>query len=396
MQLLVVMEDYPLPMRTGSTIVGFNTLRQLSARHDIDLMCFRPEGDFMALGLNIRDVHLIQCATPNPISRFCRRLLFWVSPRFDFRGDRGFRNAIDAHVRARSHDAILLFGLGSIKHCPPHLLHRAAVNMEDAQSLRIGRMARLPVWSARSRLKLRMVAWLTRRYERAFLPRMGKVLLLSRRDIEDMGAEGKYPSLEYVPYGVVTRDATDITSYSSRKRAIVYSGNMFHPPNVDGALFFLNEIFTRVLREEPEAILWIVGADPDERIIKAASAYGASVKVTGRVANLTSYLATALVSICPVRLHIGVQTKVLESLSLGTPVVTTSAGNRGIGGTSGVHLHVEDDAERFATRVCELLAGKNWEKLSTEGRTFAESNFSWEGSARILESHLMAMAGREA
>lgn len=257
-------------------------------------------------------------------------------------------------------------------------------------------MARLPVWSSIKRLKLRIVAWLTLRYERAVLPRMGNVFLLSRKDIEDIREQGQYPRLAYVPYGVRRRASNEIVAYSARSKAIVYSGNMFHPPNVDGALFFLNEIFPLILKEEPLAVLWIVGADPDERIVLAAKAFQSSVQITGRVNDLAGYLASAVVSVCPVRLHIGVQTKVLESLSLGTPVVTTSAGNRGVGGTSGVHLHVEDDVNLFAARVCELFRGERWDVLSAQGRAFTEENFSWERSARELEMHLLATTGESA
>ena len=99
-------------------------------------------------------------------------------------------------------------------------------------------------------------------------------------------------------------------------------------------------------------------------------------------------------SICPVRLKIGVQTKILEALSLGTPVVTTSAGNSGIEGRSGCHFRIEDDPQQFANRVVELLQGIGWSKLSEEGRWLVEREFSWEGSNVQLERYLEAVISK--
>jgi glycosyltransferase involved in cell wall biosynthesis len=394
MNLLVVMENYPLPMRAGGAIVGYNTILQLARQHKIDFICFRPESGGDELDSIVDNVFLVSQQHHSALQgrlRIFSRLLTFIYPGSRHQGDPRLCAAINNLATTKAYDAVLLFELSAVKHCPSTLRRKMVVNIEDPQSIRISRMADLPVWPISRRLKLKIVAWLTGRYEKMILPKIGTVLLLSKRDIEDFRKQGNYSNLAYVPYGVAQRNATDISPYKNRKKAIVYSGNMFHPPNVDGALFFLNEVFPSVLQTEPSAILWIVGADPDERIRRAAQRYGASVEITGRVADVSSYVESAVVSICPVRLEIGVQTKILESLSLGTPVVTTGAGNRGVGATAGRHLHVEDDAERFAKRVCELFRGENWENLSAEGRRFAAEHFSWEESARQLDGHVLAL-----
>ena len=90
-------------------------------------------------------------------------------------------------------------------------------------------------------------------------------------------------------------------------------------------------------------------------------------------------------SVCPVRLRIGAQTKILEALACGTPVVTTSAGNYGIGAVPGQHLHVADDPEEFADRVVSLLSAEKWNELSHGGQGFVRDNFSWENSTAKLE-----------
>jgi glycosyltransferase involved in cell wall biosynthesis len=174
---------------------------------------------------------------------------------------------------------------------------------------------------------------------------------------------------------------------------ILVSGNMYHLPNVDGVLYLLGEVLPHVLRRVPTARLFIVGSDPDERIRKAATRFEDRVVVTGRVPDVSEYLRRAVVSVCPVLLKIGVQTKVLEALAAGTPVVTTSAGNSGIAGVSGRDLWVEDEPEGFADRVVGLLRGDLWDSFSRDGLTVVSDRFSWQRSARQLESLIESVTG---
>lgn len=110
--------------------------------------------------------------------------------------------------------------------------------------------------------------------------------------------------------------------------------------------------------------------------------------------DIRPYLQEATVSVCPVRLKIGTQTKILEALACATPVVTTSAGNHGICATSGKHLYVADNPEEFADRVIELLKGDRWNELSQNGRRFVQENFTWSGSGLKLERILEQLAAR--
>jgi glycosyltransferase involved in cell wall biosynthesis len=190
-------------------------------------------------------------------------------------------------------------------------------------------------------------------------------------------------------YGVKLPPFEHSLALVQRERGmIIFSGNMYHGPNVDGALFFLREIYPTILSRYPGATLYIVGSHPDVRVVAAAQAYGPRVVITGRVRDMSEYLARAMVSVCPVRLQIGVQTKVLEALAHGTPVVSTSAGNSGIQGYSGSELWVEDDPLRFAARVISLLEGDGWLAFSERGRKFVAEQFSWERSAAELEIHV--------
>lgn len=385
------MTHYPFPPLVGSTIVAYNSMKHLSKHHAIDFVCLQPKRSLVHSPEFVERVELVS-------QRKVSRLVMWMRYVFYMLAgipssvsafaSRAMRAKVKEVIESGKFDAILLFEMSAIQYCPPSCYNKLIVNIEDPQSIKLSRMVELSVWSLWQRAKLYVLARLSACYENRLLPRMAKVLLLSAADVHDIREREGYDNLAYIPYGVERRDSTEVAGYEDRERAIVFSGSMYHPPNVDGALLLLRDIFPLVLHEYPSAILWIVGADPDNRIYEAAAKFGEQVVITGRVNDVAVYIKRATVSICPVRLKIGVQTKVLEALSWGTPVVTTSAGNSGIGGDSGRHLWVEDEPHQLAQRVVELLQGHEWSRISEEGRKFATERFSWEGSAAQLERHL--------
>jgi glycosyltransferase involved in cell wall biosynthesis len=302
---------------------------------------------------------------------------------------RQMRERVTELTERNKFDAILLYELAAVQYCPPACYKKLIVNLEDPPSIKARRTKDLSVCSLWKKAKLSVHARLTEHYENDILPKVAKVLLLSEEDAKDMREKG-YDNIGCVSYGVNKQPAENIVSFEERTEGmIVFSGSMFHPPNVDGAVFFLRNIFPLVLQEYPAAVLWIVGAQPDTRIRDAAASFGEHVVITGMVNDISEYLRRAKVSICPVRLKIGVQTKILEALSWGTPVVTTSAGNSGIGGCSGSELWVEDEPGIFAGRVVALLRGEGWHQLSEKGLNLAEKDFSWERSAMELEQYIM-------
>jgi len=393
MKLLIVMASYPFPPRIGSAIIAYNSIKELSKNHSIYLIC---RDDPKELGDFAEYVEQIEFVKPLKIPKLMQsfRIIFYMLfriPHF-ITASKSYemQTRVKELIDRDKFDAILLFEINAIQYCPPPSYNKVIVNVEDPQSIKLNRVNRLPIWSFWQKVKLFIHIRLMERYENKYFPKIAKVLLLSEADMRDMRDQGGYDNIGCVSYGVNKRSIEEIVGYEGRSEGmIIFSGNMFHPPNVDGALFFLQHIFPLVLQNYSTATLWIVGAEPDMRICEAAACFGEHVVFTGRVNDMSEYLQRAKVSICPVRLKIGVQTKILEALSWGTPVVTTSAGNSGIGGCSGYELWVEDEPNKFASRVVSLLRGEGWQRLSGEGRKLVEERFSWVRSGMELEQHIV-------
>jgi len=397
MKLLVVTSNYPFPPRTGSSIVAFNTIKFLSKNHNINLISFEPMDGLTNPAEYVEHVEVIAQGKFSRLAKWSRYIAYSLlgkPPSVSAYASKAMRRKVKSEVEKGEFDAVLLFEMSAIQFCPITCFHKLVVNIEDPQSIKLRRLIELPVWSLWQKAKLSVLIKLTASYENRVLHKVAKVLLLSETDVHDMSNNSSLPNLAQVPYGVDQRDFSEIMAYEDRDKVIIFSGSMYHPPNVDGALFFIHEIFPLILQAHPTSKLQIVGAEPDGRIYEAAARYGKQIEITGTVTNVSEYIRRAAVSVCPVRLKIGVQTKILEALSWGTPTVSTSAGNSGINGVSGTHLWVEDDAHMFAKRVCDLLQGSDWKRLSVAGRRLVAARFTWEASVAQLEQYLIDVAAK--
>jgi len=396
MKVLVIKATYPFPLNTGGSVVAYNNIKSLSDVADIHLICLgRPDqrGDVASLVNRLDIVERKKISRLRQLARYAIYASLGIPPTVAVHSSAEMRSKVRQAIEREDFDVILVYEMSGIQYCPTCALHKMVANVEDPQALKLRKSASLSTWTRWQRIKMAISAFITERYERRIFPRIGQILLLSENDAAALRDSLVNAKVSAIPYGVDRREDTDILDYSARVAgSIIFSGNMFHPTNVDAILHFIDRIFPKILASYPAARLWIVGAEPRAKILEASSRFGPSVIVTGKVADVSHYIRQSMVSICPVRLDIGVQTKVLEALSWGTPVVSTSAGNSGIQGISGRHLWVEDEPEHFADKVCSLLYGQRWQEFSESGREFSQAQFSWARSATELQRHLAAIA----
>lgn len=165
-----------------------------------------------------------------------------------------------------------------------------------------------------------------------------------------------------------------------RRRAdakdILILGSLFYPPNVDGAVWFAEEILPRIRKEVPQARLLLVGERPAPEVVALGRVDG--VEVTGYVADLRPYLERTAVMAVPLRFGSGMRVKILDGLAWGLPMVSTSIGCEGIDVTPGQDILLADAPEPFAAQVVRLLRDRALaDTLATNARRLAEQRYDW-------------------
>ena len=162
-----------------------------------------------------------------------------------------------------------------------------------------------------------------------------------------------------------------------------FFGAMDYYANVDGALWFVEQIWPIVKKEIPEAVFFIVGSKPDPELQRLTA--DPSIKVTGFVEDIREYYHKVTVCVIPLRIARGVQNKVLEAMSMAKATISTTPAVQGIGLVNNTFVSIEDEASQFAARVIELL--REYRKREGAGRAsreYIKKHFNWDTNMSLL------------
>jgi sugar transferase (PEP-CTERM/EpsH1 system associated) len=184
------------------------------------------------------------------------------------------------------------------------------------------------------------------------------------------------------PRSLVLRNGVDLAHYQPKPdlaepEHLVFVGVMDYLPNIDGCVWFVNEILPRLRAKRPGVRFTIVGSRPTDEVKALASHPG--VAVTGFVDDPREFLARAAVSVAPLRIARGIQNKVLEGLAMGLPVVGTTSATQGVEGEPGRDFLLANTVGEQVAAIERLLVDPNFaHSLGRRGRQFVEEKYDWE------------------
>lgn len=203
----------------------------------------------------------------------------------------------------------------------------------------------------------------------------------------------------YLDVSILTHPAgLDISDrrFEREEKSILFLGAMDRGPNIEAVLYFWKEILPLIREKVPDVKFYVVGSRPVHEVMELASKDRNTI-VTGFVEDLEPYYKRAAVFVAPLLTGGGIIVKILDALAAGTPVVTTSIGNEGIGAAPGKHLLVGDTAEEIARNVIRLIEDERLRAdLGQAGQDFIRKNYGYEKWVGQLEEGYSALPGKAA
>ncbi len=156
--------------------------------------------------------------------------------------------------------------------------------------------------------------------------------------------------------------------------------------NVDGVIWFIENVLPLVKKDYPAAKLQLIGKNPPERLKEYN---GNGVEVLGFVPSVKEYLSSANVYIAPLFVGGGIRIKILEAMAMQLPVVATPVSAEGIKASEEDGLYVSSNASDNAKYISRLFADNN---LSASkgilARNFIEENHTWKKSVSIMAEEI--------
>jgi glycosyltransferase involved in cell wall biosynthesis len=373
---LVLAQDFPWPMTSGSFLRLDAVVRALGQLGDVELF---------ATVLDIRDV---PCTLPDdvPVTRWTTATF----PRPDYsarRRSRWLAGRLPLEVAAQQLEgprrelarwarppydfvwcskAPTYVGLGRPAYGPTvvdldDLEDRKILARIDSGALRQGRQAtakgRLHAGLAAAQARLNAGRW--QRLQRSIAREVGGVAVCSDLDAQRLGVPGTL----IVPNGFDTPTQPAGHTEVRSPPTVLFQGVLFYGPNADAVRWLVGSIGPRLRQLVPDVQIRLVGA-PDTPIRRLDDP--PRVQVVGRVPDMRPELQRADVAVVPIRFGSGTRVKALEAFANRIPVVSTTLGVEGLDALDGHHLLVADSAEQFAEACARLLSDVDLRTRLTE------------------------------
>ncbi len=237
-------------------------------------------------------------------------------------------------------------------------------------------------------------SWLRKKYLQLMAKRMKKfelsmlnlydgIVPVSKRDAETFSNLGCSIPMQVCEHGVDTQINKSINEINTEEKSVFHIGSMDWRPNLLGLEWFIDNCWPIVLKEIPDAKLYLAGRNfPNswkEKVIK-------NVIMVGEVENASAFIQSKQVMICPLHAGSGIRVKLMEGMSFGKAIVSTAIGAEGLPVVNGKNIFIADGNEEFAKCIIQLLSDNELRNsFQTESRKLAEQKFDY----RVLVGELL-------
>jgi glycosyltransferase involved in cell wall biosynthesis len=400
MRLLLVYPYVPYPLNRGTYHRVFNLARELGRHHDVDLFCLASP-----------DAH----AHLPVFAEFCRRMQFhpfqnapwprlfperllnpaptsvthWTQPDV-FPALAKFTDG-QAYDMIHFCDLVMWQYIAPLRDAGLRVMDRSRVDLlfqkEELNVLKL---------SPKDRLLRQENLWKLSRYERHVARALASTIVCGPDD-EKFSRANIEPSAEIkvLANGVDEAffDRAKFPPQPAAEPTVLFCGAMDYSPNVSGLQWYFRECDPLLRQQLPDRRILIVGKNP----LPEVRAFGdiPGVTVTGEVPDVRPFYQQAWLQMVPLLIGGGTRLKIVESLCLGTPVVSTTIGAQGLDLRDREHLLLADEPAAFAGAIGEMLTDTALRlKLADAGRAQVLARYTWRQLGTELSTYYNALKKR--
>ena len=396
LHILYITHRLPYPPHDGARIRAYHTVRRLSRHNRVTVAAPLGAAD------RGRDVDALEAFCAESVTSRVSAWAAWVRLALSLVSRRSASAAFfDApRIRRQLHEKIAAGAFDLVVvHCSavaPYVLGTSVpkimdfVDMDSQKWVEFATFKRWPLsWV------YRLEGWKLRRLERACAADFDASTVATPAELEILQAMDAGRPSAFFPNGVDLDFFALDPETVPEPNVIAFLGRMDYFPNEDAVVFFVDEVLPLIRRHVPSARFRIVGAAPTRRVRALADIKG--VEVTGKVADIRDHVRGAALTVAPLKIARGTQNKILESMAMGVPVVTTTRAMKGVDAVAGEHLLASDGARAMAEAVCALLQDPaERARLSIAGRQRVADRHAWGPALDRFEAFAGACLARTA
>ena len=297
--------------------------------------------------------------------------------------DSAIRRAVERALGTGSYDVILASQLTMAASVPIDKRQRMIFDSHNVESVRLAsiiharRFGQVAGWAALSGV---------RRLERSVIESSRLTLACSDLDASQLRALAPSANIDVLPNGAHADEPQDVSSEPRSSGPLLFLASLDYSANVDSLTYLIDEILP--LMERPHQVI-VAGSNAGRKAMVVIRRAPDNVRYVGQLDDPREAMRTASALLVPLRTGSGTRLKILEGLSVGVPIVSTSKGCEGLNVRAGEDLLVADRPTDFAKAIDRVISDEATAlRLQRSGRRLIETMYEWseigKGFQRIL------------
>lgn len=164
---------------------------------------------------------------------------------------------------------------------------------------------------------------------------------------------------------------------------MIYPGAVTYSANHDAVTHFIQDVLPLIRQQQPQAQFTVTGKTGEVDVSNLKTQPG--VVFSGYLPSVSDAVRQSWATVVPLRVGGGTRLKILESMALGTPVVSTRKGAEGLNIRDGREILIADSPQDMAKMLCGLFENADLrEGIAEAARKRVEQEYDWTVIGRQL------------
>lgn len=389
MRILQICNKSPLPPKEGGPIAMFNLAQALiHSGHKVDVLAVETDkfpvdqnlvsnyqnenyifhSQYIDTGINPIDAFLALITNkPYHVQRFIDRL---------------FRRKLFKIIKENNYDIVVFETiymapyLNLVKKFSNAICVLRTHNIENQIWTRIADNEK----NFLKRLYVRHLTKCLKKYEDTVVNNFDALACISPAEVSYFNAINPNLKCKHVPFSFKNSNVS--VEKSKLKKEFYHLGSMDWIPNLEGMKWFFDEVLPILKESGLELKIKIAGRNMPESFYK----YNCNIlEVVGEIEDVNDFIENKSCLFVPLFSGSGVRIKIIEAMSFGKAVISTSLGAEGINYTDGTNIIIANDKFEFAKAIINL--NQNLElayNIGTEAKKLIKESHSIDVTAKAF------------
>ena len=389
MKILLLSNKFPFPLRDGGSIAVYNIARELSELgHEITLLTMStPKHRYSSGNLPDREnvsIRIEQIYVNTEI-RILKAFVNFIFSKLPYNAVRfiskKYTHRLIGLLKETSFDIVQLEGLYLMPYLKIIRQHSDAIISFRAHNIEHEIWKRHAGNIANPLIKwyLQLMTNRLKHFEIRALNSYDLLIPITERDADKFSHLGNTRPLHVCPAGVKINDKKSTDNHVGIN-ALFYIGSLDWMPNQEGLTWFLKKVWPAVNQRFPTLQFYIAGRNAPKQLVRKFKIKNCNY--VGEVSNAAEFMKPYAVMIVPLFSGSGMRIKIIEGMSFGKTVITTTTGAEGLNATHRKSLLIADTADDFINEIIFMINHpEECQKIGKSARKFVETNFD---NSRII------------